>query len=243
MKNILTYFLITFLVLFSSCSIYENVYFNEDMSIKYQMKFDASEMMAMLPSMSGTNKSMPTDSIISIADIIAEYNSIETLSPEEQQILNDLKPLTLRINSDSIAKTFFVSLYGDFENAEALNKAFKALAEHKGGMLDAEPNAKAISQFDNISRYKWDGNTMIREIDPDMLQTKSSTNSAEENGFMDMFAGGKMIVKYHFPKKVNNVNNPDALLSQNGKTVVVEYSVKDFINSSDKINIEIETDK
>jgi len=242
MKKILS--LLFVITIFCSCSIYEEVYFNEDMSVKYQMKFDASEMMGMLSasSLPSYGKSLPNDSVISFAEILAEHkDSVQNLSAEEQQVLKDLMPLNLRINSDTVANTFFISLFGDFANTESLNKTFKTLAEHKDKAAGAGPSTRAIDQLDNSSRYFWDGKTMKREIDPDMLN-KSKENTEQDKGLMDMFTGGKMIVKYHFPKRVTNVNNPNALYSQDGKTVVIEYPATDFVNSAEKINVEITTE-
>lgn len=238
------FYLLLIVILFSSCSIYEEIYFNEDMTVKYEMKFDASEWMSTLSasSLSGYGNSLPNDSVISLAEIMSEHkDTIQTLSLEEQQILNDLKPLNLRINNDTIANTFFISLYGNFANAESLNRTFKTLSEHKDKAAGTSPSARSVDQLDNASRYFWDGKTMKREIDPDMLN-KLKENTKQDKGLMDMFMGGKMIVKYHFPKRVINVSNPNALYSQDGKTVVIEYPATDFVNSAEKINVEITTE-
>lgn len=243
MKTIFS--LLLTVLLFSGCSIYEEVYFNEDMSVKYQMKFDASEMVGMLSasSLPGYNKHLPTDSVISLAEIMAEHkDSIKSLSIEEQNMLNDLRPLNVRINSDSVAKTLFISLFGDFTSADALNKTFRSLAESKDKVSMRETNIRTMNQMDNASRYSWDGKMMKREIDPEMLSKSEVETNKDKKGLADMFMGGKMVVKYHFPKRVINVSNPNALLSQDGKTVVIEYPATDFIDSTEKINIEITTE-
>jgi hypothetical protein len=242
MKKIL--YLLSIIALSSSCSIYEEIYFNEDMSVKYQIKFDDGEWMSTFSAstLSGHNKSLPNDSVISVAEIMAEYKDpVQPLSAEEQQVLNDLRPLNLRINSDTIANTFFISLYGDFANAESLNRVFRILAEHNDKTTKASPRIRRIYQPDNASRYSWDGKTMKREIDPDLLR-KVKEDTENDNGSANMFTGGKMIVKYHFPKRVTNVSNPNALLSQDGKTVVLEYPATDFVNSTEKTNVEIMTE-
>jgi hypothetical protein len=166
---------------------------------------------------------------------MAEYkDSIQALSVEEQQILDDLRPLNLRINSDTVANTLTISLYGDFVNTESLNRTFKTFG-HENKIAEKVPSVRII---ENASRYFWNGKTMKREIDPDIL--KKLKDAPEQNKeLMDILSDEIMIVKYHFPKKVKNISNPNAMLSQDEKTVIIEYPVADFINSSEKINIEI----
>lgn len=238
MKKSLLLLIVT--ILFSSCSIYEEIYFNEDMSVKYEMKFDASELLGMVSASSLSSSSFPTDSVLSFADIIAEHkDSLQTLSAEEQLILEDFKSVTLKIKSDTIDKTFFITLLGDFKDSEALNRALKVISEQKGKGSDVKTGRKVVDQFDNTSKYFWDGRNMKREIQP---KTSVGSEASKDQNMMDMLSTGKMIVKYHFPKRVTKVNNPDALFSQDGKTIVIEYSTKDFMNSAKKINIEIETE-
>ncbi|NDV94325.1 hypothetical protein D0T84_05255 [Dysgonomonas sp. 521] len=214
------------------------------MSVKYRMKYDASEMMSMVSasSLSDYGKLFPSDSVFSFADIIAEYrDSTKTLSAEDQQMMEDLKSFTCQLSNDTVAKTFFVLVSGNFDDTATLNRILKTISEQKS--KTAEESGRSISdRFDNISEYFWDGKNMKRIIQPkDHIEQQLEEGSIDKN-MMDLFSAGKMVVKYHFPRRVVNVSNPDALFSQDGKTVVVEYPATDFIDSADKINIEITTE-
>lgn len=234
-------FLLIIAVIFCRCSIYEEIYFNEDMSVKYQMKFDASELMSMVSASSLSYSSFPTDSVLSFADIMAEHkDSLQTLSAEEQVMLEDLKSVTLKFKNDTIAKTFFITLLGDFKDSDALNRTLKIISEQKGKGSEVKTGRKIVDQLDNTSKYFWDGKNMKREVQP-RISAQTAETSKDQN-MIDMLSTGKMVVKYHFPKRVVKVNNTDALLSQDGKTIVTEYSIADFIDSTEKINIEIETE-
>ena len=47
-------------------------------------------------------------------------------------------------------------------------------------------------------------------------------------------------IVYQFPKAVKSVSIPNALFSDDRKTVTIEYPLKDYMESPDKLNFEIE---
>ena len=52
-----------------------------------------------------------------------------------------------------------------------------------------------------------------------------------------------MVVKYHFPKKIEKISNPDAVFSQDGKTAIIEYSGSIFSKPTNEFSVEITTEK
>lgn len=254
MKKLLLFFSITVLCsILGSCSIYEDIYFDEDGTVAYSIKYDVSDILAMMPAESNNihNNGIPTDSIISIAEMAEMHkDSLDSLSDEERELLEDILPLTLLVNNDTVSKTLFMSLSGNFDNIEALNKAFislnkinakvKSEKEATQGIVKSNP---AVSAMNYSSRYSWDGKTMMRSIEKDSSEDRAEEieDTKENKDIMMLFSSGKMLVKYHFPRKVKSISNPDALLSQDGKTVIIEYPSSTYIeSSSEDLPIEIE---
>lgn len=254
MKKVLIFLSIAVLCgILGSCSLYEDIYFKEDGTVAYSMKYDASAMMAMMPTGGDKiyKKDIPTDSLISIAEMVEMHkDSLDSLSDEERELLDGILPLRLLVNNDTVSKTLFTSLLGDFDNVEALNKAFVSLnrisakvKSEKEGAQEITKSNPAVSGMNYSSRYSWDGKSMRRTIEKCSLEDRDEEveDTKENKELMMLFSSGKMLVKYHFPRKVKSINNPDAMLSQDGKTVIVEYPSSMYIeSSSDELAIEIE---
>jgi hypothetical protein len=236
-------------LIFTSCSVYEDVYFNEDGTVSYSLKYDASQMLAMAPEALSSNRhksDMPSDSTFSIAEMIEkEKYSTHPLSAEERTALEAIKPLYVTIKSDSIQKELNISIAGDFENADAMNTAFVMLNKISKDKGDGSI-LKSNSRFDinySSSSYSWDGKNMNRTIMEDDSSDKPAEDTKGYRELMMMFSGGKMITRYHFPKRVKSVNKENALFSQDGKTIVIEQDAATHLKPTpEEFDITIETE-
>ena len=64
--------------------------------------------------------------------------------------------------------------------------------------------------------------------------------AADSTGMAKMiFASSKYTLKYHFPKAVKSVSNPDALFSADRKTITVEYPFTDYSENPEKLNLNV----
>ncbi|HCO66940.1 MAG TPA: hypothetical protein DIT04_04165 [Dysgonomonas sp.] len=249
MKKIIPFFIFAvFIFAVTSCSVYEDVYFKKDGTVSYSLEFDASALMTMLP-VSGSASPIPNDTVISLTQILEEKkDSLQFLREEELAIIENVKPLQMRITNDTIQKTLFFNISGDFENAEALNRAFNTLNEISAkSKTEKNVGENLISgnvpDTDFNSNYAWDGRIMKRIVvrEKPVVDDVSEESSREEEQMKMLFSNGKMFVRYHFPERVKKVSNTDALFSQDGKTVVLEYPSATYLNpTAEKLNIEIE---
>lgn len=249
MKKIIPFFIFAvFIFAVTSCSVYEDVYFKKDGTVSYSLEFDASALMTMLP-VSGSASPIPNDTVISLTQILEEKkDSLQFLREEELAIIENVKPLQMRITNDTIQKTLFFNISGDFENAEALNRAFNTLNEISAkSKTEKNVGENLISgnvpDTDFNSNYAWDGKIMKRIVvrEKPVVDDVSEERSREEEQMKMLFSNGKMFVRYHFPERVKKVSNTDALFSQDGKTVVLEYPSATYLNpTAKKLDIEIE---
>ena len=245
MKRLTSILIIFITVFLSSCSVYENIYFLENGNVKYDMSIDAGEMIAAMSNMEiKTPGNLPTDSIIHLADLIKD--SLEVSTNEIQDAIKNIEPIYLKYENNAAESKFGISIYG------ALNKAFASMAQleqylSKNKEEGAVNNNFSLDNLYNESRLVWDGTTMKRIITPKPKEeSEGEEKTSPETGlgsFSKFFANGKMVVKYYFPKKITNVSNPDATLTLDGKTAIIQYPASMLAEPSDKFSIEITTEK
>ena len=232
---ILSFFTI---ILFGSCSIYEDVYFYENGSIKYQLSFDGSKLLE-IP---GMEKDLPTDSTLSIIDMIEEDSIVSEIDKSD---LENLSPLFISFKSDTVNNKLNILLTGDFKDAESLNKAFSSLNKtndlKKSNPSEISGMPFGKNSFDALklySLYSWNKTTMSRTIDSTANDTSVEEPVDNLNTAIDQLLNeGKIVVRYHFPKKAVKISDPEALITQDGKTVVVEYPIEHFTKPSEKMDI------
>lgn len=252
-KNIRFILLVSFCLILAGCSIYEDVYFNEDGTVAYSLQVDASEVMAMTPSGKNTYAGIGKDTIISFAEVINKHkDSLAVLSDEQRDLVESLYPLIMKVESDTIDKKLVMSISGEFKNAEALNKAFISMNEMDDFLnknkMDENKHIRQLPKFQFHSQYQWNGKTMTHSLLDEKVNNKKGeeeedNQTNERDGLLMLFTGGKMSIRYHFPSRIKSVDKENALFSQDGKTLVMEYPSSMFIKpDADKLQIEIEVE-
>lgn len=255
MRKLVSILSISLLFALSSCSVYEDIYFLEDGGVKYQMSIDGSSILSIAPDMSsGINASFPSDSIIYFSQLIKDSLKSVSITPEMEKELNNIASLYLKIDNDIDNKKFSISINGDFDNILAFNNAFASMVNLKAMMNNAKAlateNQIPIESFYEQTGLDWDGKLMKRVLIPVKTGGRSEENESDmgdlamkmDGSLNELFTQGKMVVKYHFPKTVKEISNPNATLSQDGKTVIIEYSGSAFIKPSNDFAIEIVTE-
>ena len=213
------------------------------------MSIDGSEVLTMMPDFEmKMPDNMPVDSVISIVDVLRD--SISNITPEIEQDLNNIEPFFLRIESDVANRKLNISVFGDFKDTDALNSAFTSLGNLQEAQKKDSQDKPSMSffQVDGGAQLFWDGKVMKRTIrDKDNVtdEAEESEESLGENPddmFSKFFSQGKMVVKYHFPSEVEKISNPNAVMTQDRKTVIIEYSGSSFISpKKEELDIEVKT--
>lgn len=254
MKKIAFILILGILTSLYGCSIYENMYFEADGKIKYEMVIDAGQLLVAMPSMSDkiTNE-LPSDSVITLSQMIKDkYPNWEDLPQDKKEMLKDIEPFMLRYKSNVDAKQFTVTLYGDFDNADKLNSGFEALSSLNESIKDSENSSemdapKTMGEINFKSRFTWNGTQMKRtfyETSDDKTERGNTENPGNDGDVMNMlFGNGRYIVRYYFPAKVKNINNPNALFSIDGKTVTLDMPATSFTKPENNPDIIIELER
>ena len=241
--------LLTFLVVLVSCNFTENLNVKDDGTGTFALEVDGSGLMAMAGDKlsEGLTQKKDTkviDSTFSFKEIFeAKKDSISKLSPEQQAALKKMENFVMHIKMNAEKQQFLFSMDTPFKSVGDLQNmmdGFTALKDLKGksdkdGM--SNPLANGIGNNAKID-YSYNGKTFIRSavIDKEALD-KIKNDSL---GMTKMFlASSKYTLKYHFPKAVKKVSNPDALFSADRKTVTVEYPFLDYMEHPEKLNLDV----
>lgn len=243
-------FIVAFLVLTTvlSCQFSENIYINEDGSGKMEFSFDASEIMQMAGDELGDKEEKRMDSTIVFKDFLEEKkDSISKLSKADQEKLKALENFTMNMMMDPETKEMKFDLITDFKNVNELQDMFAALNSMSN--LKGENGMNGPSKTNPFSSFAGNGNSQVsyelknnvfkrKAIVKDTALLRQANDSLSEMAMM--FGSSKYKLNYHFPRKVKSVSNKDAMLSQDGKTVIIEYNFMDFIKTPELLNIEVE---
>lgn len=246
-QKVIRYIILLLAVIFmaSSCVLYEDVTFHADGKITYHLTVDMEKVM-MLSSFKNQGDSTiyapSSDTIISIGEHMKRKEAENKLTDEEKLLFGDMKQLSLRrieSQKDNILK---IEIYGAFDNDEQLNKALIAmnnLMEYSENN-EVKNNSQTSPEF--VSQYSWDKFTMTRYT----VKNPFYKEEAEDDSMLSTFGGmssslrkDSLKVKYHFPYRVEKINNAEATPSQDRKTVYSVYEVDAFSLSTKSANISI----
>lgn len=244
----------------SSCSIYEDITFKQNGQTDYNLTIDASELVVFL---SGNNEnlmnSIPSDTIISFDEIIKQEVEHENIAEDRDKELNALRRMKMKIKIESSEEDEILKMKisGDFNDVSEMNTALAFIEktnnekvnnanesdtdnESEENIITEKKSGDILEILSNIvfsSHFAWDGKNMQRTVDEKSLAQKGRSTDKATKKIMDH---GKYTVRYHFEKKIKKISNPNAQLSEDGKSVTIEYTPAAFYDTSDALNIEIE---
>ena len=228
----------------TSCTFKEEIYINDDGSGKFALNADASAIMSMIPNDSLGDKGMKTmDSTFAFRDIFNnKKDSIAKLSKEEQARLKKLENFSMHINMNAEQKQLVFGVLSDFKNVSELQDAMSTMSEIKN--IDKSKKAEAAPAVDfgkNNSQlsYTYNGKKFTRKATVGKNQVKESMRDSAMAAYKVIYDQSSYVINYHFPKKVKKVSNPNALFSEDRKTITIEYPFMDYIQDPEKLNFEV----
>jgi hypothetical protein len=192
---------------------------------------------------------------INIAQMMKDSLKGLELTDDILKDLENIKPLFMKFENDPKKKKLNISVFGDLKNAEAFNNAFismnriEEIMKQQKEEEEGTGNNYAMSEFYTQSFLSWDKSVMRRTINNDIEEEEEDNEESEDieeedsvdnimnpanmfSQFMnnDPFAGLleniTITTRYHFQKKIDKVNDPEAVISKDGKTATIEYSGK-----------------
>jgi len=229
-------------ILSTSCQVTENIYVNDDGSGKLSFDIDASGVMSMAGDKMGEKD---IDSTMTFKQMFAEKkDSISKLPADEQARLKRLEKVSLNMKMKAAEKQFMISMFTDFKNANEMVDMMQALNSMKPRQTETAGSALASIGNTNLTdlKFSYDGRSFKRTV---ILKDKAALAKLKDTTGMSqmMFAGSNYTLKYHFPRKVKSVSNPDAMFSDDRKTVTVQYPFTEYFENPERLNLEVVLEK
>lgn len=229
----------------TACNFTEEVYLQPDGSGSVAFSMDASALMA-LAADADSPPEEPVDTVMYFSDMLREkQDSISALPLAEQQRLARLEPYRLHMTMEPEAERFTFSLERDFTDISEVGDSFNAFQE--AGALNPDNGdspmgaATELQQSTAVDfsfasgRFKRSG----RIVDADLHQQR--LDSLE--GAAAFLGGATYTLKIHFPSKVRSSTASDATLSLDGKTLVREVDLLEYLRDPTLLDMEVELEK
>ncbi len=241
-----------------SCTLEERIVFDENGkgSFSTGLRMD-SEFLKEIGEVDESNNQEIKDSIIYFEDLIEqEVKKDENIDSEKLKRLEMLKPYRLHMRMDPKTSIDFL-IEGDFKSVKELGQMinnFTQIMEEESsekigyspmGNLDDSPLGKIPVNYSFINNVferhldfsqvtakemeEW--NEFIKEMEEPDEMGESMTDLMSEMGY-------KLV--YEFPKPVRKINDPNAELSQDKKTVTIRYTFVEYLKNASHYNLRIE---
>jgi hypothetical protein len=243
--------LLILVVLTASCNFTENINVNNDGTGDFSVEIDGSGLMAMAgdklgQSMTESKNQKSIDSTFSFKQIFElKKDSISKLSVEQQASLKKMENFVMHMKMNVEKNELLFSMNAPFKKVAELQDmmgGFNTLKDLKGkaGQKDmTNPLGDTFGNSNSKLSYSYNGKSFTRTaiIDKETLAKidKDSTGMGKI-----MFASSKYTLKYHFPKPVKTVSNPDALFSADRKTITIAYAFLDYMQHPEKMNLNVD---
>lgn len=251
-----------FVFSFSSCTITEKMILNENGSGKFAYDVDGSKMMSMMGSaFKGDSNDAKKEKNVKVIDstftfkelLASKKDSIAKLSPEEQAKIKKMEKFSMHMQMDEEKGIMNYSMFTDFNSISELQDVMSPLQSMKsltpaGGSKMMGANA-GLPEENSSTKFFYDGKSFkksVAKIEKKKEEEKTESDSEEDLGgkmkeSMEMIYGQSSFkVVYQFPKAVKKISMPNALYSDDRKTITIEYPLKDYMENPDKLNFEVE---
>ena len=247
----------------ASCNFKEEITFKKDGSGELMVTYDMSTMMTEIKKMGMDDKKEDEsekktkekiDSVIYFKEIYkAKKDSIAKLSKVEQEKLEALKDMKMKMLVDEETGVFEFGFGFDFKNTDELHKSIDLLEEAKRMNSKNNPqydkmNSSAISKSTSTSleqfEFEYNGKSFSRTYKGDLSKSKEDlekvNSEIEQMGKMKgLFEAMTYTMVYNFPEKVKSVSNKNAKIINGGKTVKFEVNLMDMIKNPESINLNV----
>lgn len=249
MKMRLFMMVVWFSMFLTSCQITENIYLQEDGSGKIAFDVDASGMMEIAGSaLAESGKATEMDSTFTFRQLFEERkDSIAKLPQAEQQRLKRMENMSVNMKMSAKSKEFKISLLTDFKKADELQDMMQGMKSIKDLERAPAETQNPLSGFmDGASntdlKYSFDGKTFKRTLK--IIDEKKQLQAKDTTGMVAMMFGSSgYTIKYHFPRKVKSVTNPNALYSEDRKTITIQYPLSEYLEQPEKMSFDVVLDR
>jgi hypothetical protein len=204
------------------------------------------------------------DSTFTFKELFAnKKDSIAALPADEQERIKKLENFSIRMVVNEEAKQMSYSLFSEFKTIEELKNMTSPVNTFKSaGVAPAAVNATMTqkeAQENALTSYDYDGKTfkrVVAELDSaqkspgETIETESKLSEEDleaqklaegmAEAMKELLGKTSYKVVYSFEKRVKKISVPNAVLSEDKKTVTIEYLFEDYMKKPKSLDLEIE---
>jgi len=229
------------ILLTASCQITETLHLDSDGSGDIEFMYVRDENSYMQIARENYSKEdIFRDTTFVFSDYIKKYNETFSRNLEaDQKVFLKYSDVKVHIKESSYEKEFRTSYTQNFQKVSDIVDLSKT-----GRHLNVIKNNHALSaegHFYNVS-YNYAGNHFNRIVTiTDSLKLKKVFDEVEER--KARYKGYKLvqnfILNYHFPRKIQSVSNPLAKISEDHKSLSMQFHYYDCLQNPVSTNLEV----
>lgn len=236
MKSIYIYIVFLF---FTSCQVTETIHLNVDGSGTIEteeLRHENSYMQ--LAGEHYSKEEIFRDTTYIFKDFISKHSqNFSKYTVPEQTLFRQYANVKVHIKKSSYEKEFRTSMALDFNKIEDVPDLYKT--ENYASDI-ANNYALTAEEHNYIVSYTFEGGVFKRIVkitNAERLKKKID----EIAGYKEKLAKFKLVqtltLKYHFPRKIKSVSNPNTKLSEDKKSLSLEFLLSDCIQNPESTNL------
>ncbi|MDN3724734.1 hypothetical protein QRD02_10090 [Aequorivita sp. SDUM287046] len=239
------FFLCTLALSFVGCHFTETMVLNPDGSGTISVEANMNEMMAFGGAGMADSMFVKMDTIIYMKKFLEEKkDSIAKLPASEQQKLKKMEKFNLHIKMDTENSEMIYDISTNFKNISEANDIVNGI-EQIDKMMPNDPNSETKKEDTPEVfgvNYTFDKGIFKRDayIKNEKLHQQEVDSLQQAEAFM---ASSDYTLKYTFPRKIKKVSTPDAVISEDKKSLTLQRPFLDYYKNPDVLDLEVVLEK
>lgn len=234
-------FLLLLLVLLTSCEVTETLHINPDNS--GTIEFDSHRNENSYMQIAGEEYAKETvykDTTYVFQEYIDKFNAnFIKYTVKEQELFNTFKNVKVHIKKSAFDKEFRTTITQAFQKVEDIADLSKT--ENYADDIKYNYALTAEEHYYNI-RYSFNGNhfnTIVTITDEDIFQKEKDKMEEYKKRLLKFNLVQTYTLKYHFPRNIKSVSNSNAAISEDKKSLELQFSIFDFLQNPTTSNLEV----
>ena len=234
-------FLFTLSATLLGCQITETININPDGSGTIETMGLRDEQSYM--QLAGENYTLEekfVDTTYFFSEYITKYaENYSKLPVSEKEIYNKFKNVKVHIEKSSFEKKFQTTISQAFDKIEEAADLYKT--EEYADDLENNYALTAEEHYYSVN-YAYDGSVFKRIVKiTAAVELKKQQDKIE--GLKTQFSKFKItqpyLLKYHFPRKIKSVSNTQAKISEDKKSLELQFLITDCLQNPESTNLEV----
>lgn len=235
------YFFLLVIILNVSCQVTETLYMNSDGSGSIEVSDLRNEnSYIQLAKENYSKEDIYKDTTYTFKDYFHKYSETFARTPkEDQNVYLRYSNVKVHIKKSSYDKEFQTTVSQNFNKVAEIVDLYKA--EDYADNIKKNYALAAEEHYYKIS-YEYVGNRFSRMVKiTDSIQLKKEFDQIEKikENYRDNKVVQNYVLKYHFPRKIQSVSNPLAKISDDYKSLSLQFLLTDCLQNPSSTSLEV----